>query len=40
MGNKNAPKREKKKPKKNKAERIVVHQAPPRIARETTEKKP
>jgi hypothetical protein len=40
MGNKNAPRREKKKPKKNKAERIVVSQAAPRIVRETTEKKP
>jgi hypothetical protein len=40
MGNKNAPRREKKKPKKNKAERMVVTQAAPRIVRETTEKKP
>jgi len=39
MGNKNAPKREKKKPKKNKADRLVVNQAAPRIVRETTEKK-
>jgi hypothetical protein len=40
MGNKNAPRREKKKPKKNKAERIVVSQAAPRIVTTTTEKKP
>jgi hypothetical protein len=40
MGNKDAQRREKKKPKKNKPERIVVSQAAPRIVRETTEKKP
>jgi len=40
MGNKDARRREKKKPKKNKAERIVVSQAAPRIIRETPEKKP
>jgi hypothetical protein len=40
MGNKDARGREKKKPKKNKAERIVVTQAPPRIVQVTTEKKP
>jgi hypothetical protein len=40
MGNKNAPRREKKKPKKNKAERIVVSQAAPRIVAVTSEKKP
>lgn len=40
MGNKDARRREKKKPKKNKPERIVVSQAAPRIVRDTTEKKP
>jgi hypothetical protein len=40
MGNKDARGREKKKPKKSKAERIVVVQAPPRVVRETAEKKP
>jgi len=40
MGNKDAPRREKKKPKKNKAERIVVSQAAPRIVRDATENKP
>jgi hypothetical protein len=40
MGNKDAPRREKKKTKKSKPERIVVSQAAPRIVRETTEKKP
>jgi hypothetical protein len=40
MGNKDARGREKKKPKKNKAERVVVSQAPPRIIREAPEKKP
>jgi hypothetical protein len=40
MGNKDARRREKKKPKKNKAERIVVSQAAPRIVRDVTEKKP
>jgi hypothetical protein len=40
MGNKDARGREKKKPKKVKAERIVVTQAPPRIAQEPAEKKP
>jgi hypothetical protein len=40
MGNKNAPRREKKKPKKNKADRMVVSQAPPRIIRVPTEQKP
>jgi len=40
MGNKDPPRREKKKPKKNKAERIVVSQAAPRIVRDAVEKKP
>jgi hypothetical protein len=40
MGNKDARKREKKKPKKNKAERIVVTPFAPRIVKEATEKKP
>jgi hypothetical protein len=40
MGNKDARGREKKKPKKVKAERIVLTPAPPRIVRETPEKKP
>jgi hypothetical protein len=40
MGNKDAPRREKKKPKKNKPERLVVSQAAPRFVRETPEKKP
>jgi len=40
MGNKDARRREKKKPKKNKPERIVVSQASPRIVRDVTEKKP
>jgi hypothetical protein len=39
MGNKDARGREKKKPKKNKAERIVVTQAPPRIVQVPAEKK-
>jgi hypothetical protein len=39
MGNKDARKREKKKPKKNKTERIVVTPYTPRIVKETTEKK-
>jgi hypothetical protein len=40
MGNKDARRREKKKPKKNKPERIVVSQAAPRIVRDVTGKKP
>jgi hypothetical protein len=40
MGNKDAQKREKKKPKKSKVERVVVSQYTPRIVRETPEKKP
>jgi len=40
MGNKDARRREKKKPKKNKPERLVVSQAAPRLVRETPEKKP
>jgi hypothetical protein len=40
MGNKDARRREKKKPKKEKAERIVVSPAPPRIVTVPTEKKP
>jgi hypothetical protein len=40
MGNKDAPRREKKKPKKNKPERLVVSQAASRFVRETPEKKP
>jgi hypothetical protein len=39
MGNKDARGREKKKPKK-KVDRVIVSQAPPRIIRETPEKKP
>jgi hypothetical protein len=40
MGNKNAPKREKKKPKKNKAERIVMSLPAPRVVRDAAVKKP
>jgi hypothetical protein len=40
MGNKDARRREKKKPKKNKPENIVVSPAAPRIVRDVTEKKP
>jgi hypothetical protein len=39
MGNKDARGREKKKPKKNKPERIVVSQPAPRIVRDVAEKK-
>jgi hypothetical protein len=39
MGNKDARGREKKKPKKVKAERIILPPAAPRIVKDTTEKK-
>jgi len=39
MGNKDARGREKKKPKKSKAERVVMTPAAPRIVRDTPEKK-
>jgi len=40
MGNKDARGREKKKPKQKKPERVVISQAPPRIATAPPEKKP
>lgn len=40
MGNKDARGREKKKPKKNKAERIVLSPPPRRVVKETPEIKP